>query len=187
MITRKTRRGIMALILLTGVSFWATREQRDDSPEPNTGLDPRLNYVLRNFELQVYDVNGKTTLNMKAPVLSNDPVLQMGTIENPLLVLHQQDITWNLTADSATITADKEHVELLGKVYVQRHGLLTGERVELNTSELSIEVTPQTANTFEPVSIFDGINSLNAVGMKMNMMNDTFELKQQVKAIYAVN
>jgi len=187
MITRKTRRGIMILVLLTGVSFWATREQGDDAPEPITGLDPRLNYVLRDFELQVYDVNGKTTLNLKAPVLRNNPILELGTIENPLLVLHQQDITWNLTADSATITADKEHVELLGKVYVQRHELLTGELVELNTSELSIEVTPQTAKTFEHVSIFDGINSLNAVGMEVNMMNDTFELKQQVKAIYAVN
>ncbi len=187
MITRKTRRGIMALILLTGVSFWVAREQRDDSPEPVTGLDPRLNYVLRDFELQVYDVNGKTTLNMKAPILSNNPLLEIGTIENPLLVLHQQDITWNLTADSATITADKEHVKLLGKVYVQRHELLTGKRVELNTSELSIEVTPQTASTFEHVSVFDGINSMNAVGMEMSMMNDTFELKQQVKAIYAVN
>jgi len=177
----------MALILLTGVSFWASRDQRDDSPEPITGLDPRLNYVLRDFELQVYDVNGKTTLNVKAPVLSNNPLLEMGTIENPLLVLHQQDITWNLTADSATITADKEHVELLGKVYVQRRELLTGGLVELNTSELSIEVTPQTANTSEHVSIFDGINSVNAVGMEVNMMNDTFKLKQQVKAIYAVN
>ena len=187
MITRKTRRGIIALVLLTSVSFWASREQQDDDPEPVTGLDPRLDYVLRDFELQVYDVNGKTTLNLKAPVLSNNPLLEMGTIENPLLVLHQEDITWNLTADSATITADKEHVELLGKVYVQRLDLLTGNRIELNTSELKIEVTPQTADTFEPVSMFDGLNNIDAVGMQLDMMNDTFKLKQQVKAIYAVN
>lgn len=187
MISRKTRRGIMALVLLTGVSFWAAREQGDEAPAPASGLDPRLNYVLHDFELQIYDLNGKTTLNMKAPVLSNDPLLELGTIENPLLVLHQQGITWNLTADSATITADKEHVELLGKVYVQRLELLTGNRVELNTSELKIEVTPQTASTFAPVSFFDGLNRMEAVGMQLDMKNDTFTLKQQVKAIYAVN
>ena len=187
MITRKTSRGIIVLILLTGVSFWVAREQQDEEPGPVTGLDPKLNYVLRDFELQVYDENGKTTLNLKAPVLSNNPLLEMGTIENPLMVLHQQDITWNLTADSATITADKEHVELLGKVYVQRLELMTGNRVELNTSELKIEVTPQTADTFEPVSLFDGLNNIDAVGMHLDMMNDTFKLKQQVKAIYAIN
>jgi len=187
MITRKTRRGIIALVLLTGVSFWATHEQRDDAPESIAGLDLKLDYVLRDFELQVYDVDGRTALNMKSPVLSNNPLVEMGTIENPMLVLHQQDITWNLTADSATITADKEHVELLGKVYVQRLELLTGNRVELNTSELKIEVTPQTASTFAPVSLFDGLSNMEAVGMHLDMMNDTFILKQQVKAVYAVN
>ncbi len=187
MISRKTRRGIIALVLLTSVSFWASREQRDDAPEHVTGLDPKLNYVLRDFELQVFDANGKTTLNMQAPVLRNDPVLQIGTIENPRMVLQQQDITWNLAANSATITADKEHVELSGSVYLQRTELLTGNRVQLNTSEVKLEVTPQTASTIAPVSIFDGLNQIDAVGMYLDMTNDTFELKQQVKATYAVN
>ena len=187
MISRKTRRGIVTLVILTGISFWVAREQRDVAPKPLTGLDPKLNYVLRDFELQVFDANGKATLNIQAPVLSNDPVLEIGTIENPLMVLHQQDITWNLTADSATITADKEHVDFSGTVYVQRLELLTGNRVELTTSKVRVEVTPQTANTDAPVSLFDGYNRIDAVGMYLDMMNDTFQLKQQVKAIYAVN
>ena len=177
----------MAMVLLTGVSFWATREQREDDTAPVTGLDPKLNYVLHDFELQVFDQNGNATLNLKAPTLSNNPLLKMGRIENPTLVLRQQDITWNMTANSATITADKEHVELLGEVYVHRLETKTAHRVELNTSELKIEVVPQTASTEAPVSLFDGTNHMNAVGMSLNMMSDTFKLKQQVKAIYAIN
>jgi len=187
MISRKTRRGITALVLLTSVSFWATREQLEDDNQPVAGLDPKLNYVLRNFELQVYDQNGNPSLNLKAPILSNNPLLKIGTIEYPTLVLHQQDIIWNLTADSATITADKEHVELKGNVYIHRLELTGANHVEFNTSELKIEVTPQTASTLAPVSLFDGINHITAVGMDLNMMNDTIILKQQVKAIYAVN
>lgn len=187
MISRKTRRGIIALVVLTGVSFWAAREQRDDTSEPVTGLDPRLNYVLHDFNLQVFDVNGKATLNIKAPVLSNDPVLGIGTIENPLLILHQQGVTWKLVADWATITSDKERVKLSGSVYVQRLELLTGNRVEFKTSEIEVEVTPQIASTAEPVSLFDGHNHMDAVGMQLDMMNDTFHLNQEVRAIYAVN
>jgi len=187
MISRKTQRGIFALVLLTSVSFWATREWRDDAAEPVTGLDPKLNYVLRDFELQVFDRNGKLTLNMQAPVLRNDPVLEIGTIENPLLVLQQQDISWELTADSAIITADKEHIDLSGSVYVQRLELLTGNHAEFNTSEVMVEVTPQTASTTQPVSLFDGRNHMDAVGLYLDMMNDTFQLKQQVEAIYAVD
>lgn len=187
MISRKTQRGIFALVLLTSVSFWATREQRDDTVKLVTGLNPKLDYVLRDFELQVYDTNGKATLNMQAPVLSNDPVLGLGIVENPVLVLQQQDITWELTADSATITADKEHVDLSGRVYVQRLEVLTGNHAEFNTSEVMVEVTPQTASTAQPVSLFDGRNHMDAVGLYLDMMNDTFQLKQQVEAIYAVD
>jgi len=175
------------MVLLTGISFWVAREQHDETQEPVAGLDPKLNYVLRDFELQVFDANGKATLNMKAPVLSNDPVLEIATVEDPVLVLRQQDLTWNMVADSATITADKEHVELSGSVNVQRLELLTGKRVELNTSEVTLEVGPQTASTSEPVSMYDGLNQIDAIGMYLDMMNDTIQLKQQVKAIYAVN
>ena len=55
MITRKTRRGIIALLVLTALSFWLGRSQDETGVEAVTGLDPKLNYVLRNFELQFFD------------------------------------------------------------------------------------------------------------------------------------
>jgi lipopolysaccharide export system protein LptC len=73
MITRKTRRGIYAMVLLTAVSYWASRSQDNESPEPVAGLDPKLNYVLRDFELQFYDENGQPTINLRAPILRNNP------------------------------------------------------------------------------------------------------------------
>jgi LPS export ABC transporter protein LptC len=187
MITRKTRRGIMLLVLLTALSFWVSREQDDDTLAPVAGLDTRLNYVLRDFELQFYDENGLTTLNMRAPVLRNDPELQMGTIEQPVIRLNQPGAVWNLTSDTATVTADKEHVQLLGKVRVQRHELATNERIELNTREVRIEVTPQTATTDQPVHMADSYNQINGIGLDLDMKANTFVLKQQVKATYAVN
>lgn len=187
MITRKTQRGVFVLVILTTISFWATREQQDNELAPVAGLNPKLDFALHDFELQIYDENGIATLNLQAPVLSNDPESEIGLIENLLLTIHQPDITWKLTADSATMTADKEHITLSGKVYMQRLELSTGYRIELNTSEVYVEVTPQTASTVEPVSMFDGRNQLDAVGMHVDMANDTFKLIQQVKAIYAVN
>jgi LPS export ABC transporter protein LptC len=187
MITRKTQRGIIALIVLTAFSFWASRDQDTDAPNIVAGLDPKLNYVLRDFELQFYDKNGLPTMNLQAPLLRNNPKLQLGTIEQPVIQLNQDDVVWNLTSDSATITADKEHVQLLGQVHVQRNEPATGNWAELNTHEINIEVTPQTASTSHPVSFFDGLNHMDAVGMDLDMKNSRYQLKQQVKASYAVN
>lgn len=187
MITLKTRRGITALVLLTAISFWVSRSQDNEKPQPVAGLDPKLNYVLRDFELQFFDKNGQPSMHLQAPVLRNNPILQLGTIERPVIKLNQADVVWNLTSDSATITADKEHLQLLGQVHIQRHETTTGNRVNLNTREVHIEVTPQTASTNQAVSIFDGFNQMDAVGMELNMKTSKFKLKHQVKAIYAID
>ena len=187
MITRKTRRGIILLVLLTAVSFWIGRKQDDKILQPVAGLDPKLNYVLRDFELQFFDENGRPTINMQAPELRNNPDLQLGTIERPVIKLNQEQVTWRLTSDSATVTADKEHIFLSGQVLVNRREVATGNWVELNTREVQVEVTPQTASTDQPVSMFDFYNQVNGIGLDLDMKTNTFSLKQQVKATYAVN
>lgn len=187
MITRKTQRGIVALIALTAFSYWVARQQEKDIADPAAGIDPKLNYVLRDFELQFYDKDGKPTINMQAPSLRNDPELQIGTVEQPVIQLNQPNVTWNLTSDSARVTADKEHVWLSGQVYVLRSDSESGDWVKLVTREIKIDVTPQTASTELPVEIFDGYSQLNAIGLDLDMKTNTFKLKQQVKASYAVN
>lgn len=186
MITRKTRRGITTLILLTAISFWLGRQNDDVAPVPVAGLDTKLNYVLRDFELQFYDENGQPTINMRSPVLRNNPELQLGTIEQPVIKLILADAVWNLTSDSATITADKEHVLLSGQVHVQRLELNSGNRIEIDTRDVRIKVTPQTVSTDQAVSIFDGYNQVDAIGLDLDMKTNTFKLQQQVKATYAV-
>lgn len=176
-----------ALILLSAISFWINNSQDIDKPAPLAGLDPELDYVLRDFELQFFDEFGNPAINMRAPVFRNDPRLKMGTIERPVVRLNQADAVWNLTADTATVTADKEHVELIGQVNIKRNEPESGNWVELTTREIKIEVTPQTAITDQPVSMFDGYNRLNAIGLELDMKTKKYILKQQVKASYAVN
>ncbi len=187
MITRKTRRGLATLIVLSAVTLWLSRSQHDDSPEPVAGLDPRLNYVLHDFELQFYDENGQPSINMRAPILRNDPELQVGTIEQPVVKVNQADAVWDLTADEATVTADKEHVQLIGQVHLTRNEPATGNWVKLDTREVHVEVTPQTAVTDQPVSMFDGNNRVDGIGLELDMKTKKFILKQNVKATYVVN
>lgn len=187
MITRKTRHGMTLLILLSAVSLWVNRSQEEDGPDPVAGLDPKLDYVLRDFELQFFDEFGQPTLNMQAPKLRNDPKLQIGTVERPVVRLIQADAVWDLTSDLATVTADKEHVQLLGQVQIKRNEPETGSWVELSTREVQVDITPQTATTNQPVSIFDGFNRVDAIGLELDLKTKTYQLKQQVRASYAVN
>lgn len=178
---------MVALLMLTSISFWISQTHDDDQPEPISGIDTKLNYVLRDFELQFYNENGQPTMNLQAPVLRNDPELELGTIEMPVMNLNQPNTTWYLSAETATVTADKEHVELQGQVEIRRREHGAGSWVRLDTRDVQIEVTQQLAKTDQPVSIFDGQNQLDAIGIELDLKSNTFYLQQQVKAIYAVN
>lgn len=187
MITRKTRRGITLLVVLTIVSFWGSQQQDDEQPEPVADVDPKFNYVLRDFDMQFFDEQGQPALSIRAPLFRNDPDLELGTIERPEVKLHQVDAIWNLIAETATVTADKEHIQLMGQVNIQRLELATGNRSDLNTEDVSVEVTPQTATTDKPVTVFDGYNHFSGIGLDLDMKTNTFTIKQQVRATYAIN
>lgn len=187
MITHKTYQGFAVLLILAGISMWASRDKVDDNEQPQSGVDPNFNYVLRDFELQYFDENGQPSLNLRAPVLRNDPDMQLGTIEQPVVKLYQPGLVWELQADLATVTADKEHIILNGEVNIQRQQDETGRRTRLNTTDVKIEVTPQTATTDALVEVFDGFNHISGSGLDMDMQANTFELRKQVKATYAIN
>ncbi len=187
MITRKTRRGIITLVILASVSFWINRQYREESQNPVADIDPKLDYVLRDFELQVFDENGRATLNMQAPVLRNNPELGLGTIEQPVIVMHQPEATWHLSADTATVTEDKEFVELSGHVFLRQLELDSGDWVEFNTHEVQLAITPQIATTSEAVELYDGRNHMSAVGMRLDMKSKRYRFNNQVKGTYAVD
>lgn len=183
----KTNQGIIVLLIAAGISMWFSQDKGDDTLQPQSDVDPQFNYVLRDFELQYFDESGQPALNLRAPVLRNDPDMELGTIEQPVIKLYQPGLIWDLQADVATVTTDKEYINLGGRVNIQRQQIETGRRTRLDTADVQIEVTPQTAHTDALVEVFDGFNHISGVGLDMDMQANTFELKKQVKATYAVN
>ena len=187
MMTGKTRKGFVVMLVLAGITSWMAQDEVDISQQQETDVDPNFNYVLRDFELQYFDDNGEPSMILRAPVLQNDPSMELGTIEKPVVRLYQPGLIWDLQADLATVTADKEHVSLDGDVNIQRQETATGRLTQVDTKNVDLEVTPQTATTDELVEVFDGFNRLSGTGLDVDMMANTFEIRTQVKATYATN
>jgi len=148
-------------------------------------LDTRLNYALWNFNAQLLDENGLMKLQIDAPILRNNASSQVGTMENPRIRIQQQDDEWYISADSAIITADREYVSLVGTVDFLRQNRLTRDTLAISTRDVMLNVTPRTASTDAHVSIAQNSDHLEAVGMKLNMKTNSYELLDKVHARYA--
>ena len=148
------------------------------------GLDTRLNYALFDFEGRVFNEEGKTRLHIEAPVLRSDAATGIGTVQRPDIRIQQDDEEWYITAESAVVASDHEEITMYGEVRLVRTNVATGERLDIDTRDVLLNVTPRTAQTDSSVRIRQAGNRLDAVGMRLDMINDRVELLSEVRAHY---
>ena len=181
MIRRKTRMGILLLAALVAASYWAGREQLDRQQAPSPGLDTQLDYALQDFELKFFDREGQLSIRLTAPELANHATSGVGEISKPVFnVVHGGNV-WKIVAESAIVQADREHITLTGDVWMRRHqpddtSMVEGGILDIHTSMLMLDVTPRIAFSDQPVRVVDGNDIMEAVGFRVNMINDKFQL-----------
>ena len=187
MIKRRTRRGIILLALLAILTWILSRPSGESTVESVSELDTRLNYALYEFNGRMLNDQGAVHLEIDSPVLRNDAESGIGTVETPELRIQQNSDRWYITAESAIISADREHVTLKGDVNLLRRNEVTGDVLEISTRDELLNVTPRTASTESAVSILQAGDRLDAVGMNLDMIADNFELLHAVQAHYEID
>jgi len=183
-IQRRTRRGIILLALLATVSLILSREPGENTIQPVSKLDTRLNYALYDFDGRLLNVDGAVNLEIHAPVLRSNAMSGVGTVESPEIRIQEEDERWYITAESAIITANREHVSLMGDVYLARRNELTGQLLEISTKDVMLNITPRTASGDSRISIRQDNDTLDAIGMRLDMISNSFELHNDVRAHY---
>jgi len=186
MIKRKTRHGIIFLAALAIITWLLPKSSSDPVNEPPARLDTRLNYALRDFNGQLLNKQGNISLQISSPLLRKVAQSEVATIKSPQIQIKQADQQWHITAESAIITADREYVSLIGDVNMQRLNEISGETLEITTRDVMLRVTPQTASTESFVTIIQYGDRLDALGMNLDMINDNFELLNDVRAHYDI-
>lgn len=180
----KTRHGILLLATLAALSWLAARQPRETPVDPVSRPDLELNYALYDFSGRLLDERGGVSLEIRSPELRNNAESGIGTVDAPEIHIQQERDRWYITAESAIVSPDRERVLLAGEVFLSRHDEFTGGLLEISSSDVTLEVTPRTAVTVAGVSIRQGGDRLDAVGMKLDMINETYELQHDVRAHY---
>ena len=186
MIKRKTRHGIFFLAALSIIIWLLPQSSSDPVDEPPERLDTRLNFSMRDFNGKLLDKQGNVKLQISAPLLRKVAQSEVGTIKSPRIRIKQDDQQWHISAESAIITADREYVSLIGDVNILRRNEISGETLNITTRDVMLRVTPRTASTESLVTIVQHGDRLDALGMNLDMINNSFELLNDVRAHYDI-
>ena len=186
MIKRKTRHGIIILTVLSIITWLLPRSSSDSVNQPPARLDTQLNYALWDFKGQLLDKQGNINLQISSPLLRKVAQSEVATIKSPQIRIKQVDQQWHITAESAIITADREYISLIGDVNMLRLNEISGETLNIKTRDVMLRVTPRTASTESFVTIVQYGDRLDALGLNLDMINDNFELLNDVRAHYDI-
>ncbi|HET6593529.1 MAG TPA: LPS export ABC transporter periplasmic protein LptC [Xanthomonadales bacterium] len=180
----KTWHGILLLTLLALLSWHFSRGPLDTDATLVGLPDIRLNYAVYELKGRLLDDQGMVKIDIASPVLRNDAESGIGTIESPEIHIQEEKDHWYITAESAIISADREIVTLSGQVNLSRLDQLTDQTLQIETSDVVLNVTPRTAMSDAPVSMQQQSDRLDAVGMTLDMVNKRYELLNDVRAHY---
>ena len=186
MIQPRTWRGILLVGALAVATFQLARQPDETQLTRPDEPDLRLNYALYDFSGRLLDAEGTIRVDLSAPVLRNDADTGVGTIEAPEFHIREEQDQWYITAESAVISPDREQVDLVGTVHLSRRDAATEQVLEITTSDVLLNVTPRTARTDAPVRIRQRGDWLDAIGMRLDMINETYELLDNVTAHYEI-
>jgi len=175
---------MIILALLAVATYLLARNPSNKINQPPARLDTRLDYALRDFTGRLLDKEGNTNLQISSPLLRKNAQSEVGTVKSPEIHIKQEEQQWHIIAESAIITADREFVSLIGDVYILRRNEISGEILEITTRDVILRVTPRTASTESLVTIVQQDDRLDALGMNLDIRNNSFELLNEVRATY---
>ncbi|MBD8527169.1 LPS export ABC transporter periplasmic protein LptC [Pseudomarimonas arenosa] len=169
-------------VIITG--WWAWSLHQRELPPPLVG-PPRSDYQIEQFELLVFDEQGKESFSMRGPRLARHPSLGTLDIEDPRMRAPDgEGKVWTGRAERAWVSRDGDRLRLLEKVELR--GPTTAERVPIRLRSEQLDFLPK-ADQIESddwVTITAPGSILRGKGLKAELASRRIELLSEVTARY---
>ena len=183
---------VLAAALLTGFGALLLIQRQHQATEEFVMAEKFPLTFMTQVETREFDEQGKLQQVISTPRITqyqvdpDKPGNQDYTlIEQPRIRLHQNEKPnpWFLSAKLGHRQANQDELRLINDVHLEQQTQDQG-LVTIDTSELWIYPGKQVATTDKAVTMHGTAIQVNAVGMDAQLLQDTIQLKSQVRATY---
>lgn len=146
-----------------------------------------MDYFLTNFNATIMDKNGKPHYILNGTRLEHFPDDGSIDITLPDITLFREKLSpWYVKAEQARVLKKGTLIHLNGKVSMRRPGSKNEPEIKLDTSNLTINMGIDYAQTNDAVFIRTGKHRLKAIGMRVYLADGRLELLSNVEGFYNV-
>ena len=147
--------------------------------------EQRHDYYIKDFTITALDQRGRPQHRLEATQLSHFNSSETTLLTQPELQVYEgKKVVWRINAEHGKIHQQRDEVVLQGKVRLAQTGSNKREAFRLDTSLLRINPDKGRADTDRAVTLTQGDNRIDAVGLKMEQESQRLLLLSQVRGRY---
>lgn len=171
---------LLLLIAAVITSYWVWFRPEPELPDAFVG-PPRSDYELGQFDMQVFDDEGKLAYFVEAPRLSRDAQRESFTIDRPRVRLYDQhEQNWLVTAKSGYIDVRSERIDFNQNVVMQRES--SADPVRFASDQITAFHQEGRVETESPIEIKARGATLTGTGLKANLNDKTYVIEKDFHA-----
>ncbi len=174
---------LVLLALLAGGTFWLDRASHVDFQGNNGRHRHDPDFIVEDFETRHFDLSGHLQHQLNAKRMRHYPDDESTEVETPSLLYYAHTPPTHLKAQKAWISKDGKEIRLYDQVQLTRPA--TDDQAELtaNSSELHVFPDEEIARTQTPVTLINGLTTLQGQGLEADHRKQTYLLTGQVRGI----
>lgn len=177
---------LLPLLLILAAAYWLNQQVRPLPSDSSDEASHSPDFIVDKFTATTYDEQGSPRFIMVAEKMIHYPDDDSTHIKEPKLTSFFPDRPMiYTTARRGEISSKGEEVFLRDDVRLVRASNATLGEMVFNTTYLRVIPEENLADTDQPVIMTESLNTVKAVGLRLDNKARTIQLLSQVKGQYA--
>jgi lipopolysaccharide export system protein LptC len=174
---------LLLLTLLAAGTFWLDHASRIDETTRNGKNRHDPDFIVEHFTSRRFSLDGRLQHQLSAQKMAHYPDNDSTEVSTPSLVYYGQSQPLLVDAERAWISKDGKEVRLIGDVQMKRNAHDKQPDLLVKTAELRVFPDDELARTDTPVTIINGLSTLQGHGLEANNHTQTFTLLGRVQGV----
>lgn len=174
---------------LTAIIFaiaWFSQTVSETSKKQQSLADSLPDFIIRDFNSQQFNADGKLQYEMEANQLIHYPTNDATELDSPVLKFESEvKGSWTVQSERGFVATDGNIVELNGNVLLTRQATLE-DSVTMATETLYLHLDKEFAETTKPVIISSTNTTVEAVGMQADFTDNRLILVSKVRGRHEI-
>lgn len=167
---------VFAVLLVAAGSIWLERATRSDDERPPAQQRRDPDFTAETTRLVAFGKDGRRHFELVAERVTHYPQSGLTQLERPRLRYQTDGGELEVRARSGEVFGEGERLVLQGEVRAVRPAGADRPALSFESASLTVWPDEQRAETSDPVTLTQGVNTARADGMKTDNLFGTLEL-----------